>query len=117
MDQTANVELSPEVQEIQERVVGMYSSHPWPLDRDTEEEMGWRLKCLGVMPEEFQGKDVVELGCGTGQYALWYANNGAKSVTGVDLSDGSLAVANKLKAEGNVDNIDFLKMDILNCAD
>jgi ubiquinone/menaquinone biosynthesis C-methylase UbiE len=110
-------EFVPEidVQKIQEKVVGMYSEHPWPLDRRTEEEMGWRLKCLGVLPTEYQGKRVLEMGCGTGNYALWYAANGASEVVGIDLSDGSLAAANKAKEEGGLNNIDFRKMDILKC--
>ena len=45
-------ELSPEIQKIQETVVGMYSENPWPLNRRTDEEMGWRLKCLGIVPTE-----------------------------------------------------------------
>ena len=32
-------ELSPEIQKIQETVVGMYSENPWPLNRRTDEEM------------------------------------------------------------------------------
>ncbi len=113
--ESIEIDLDPEVQDIQRRVVGMYSEHPWPLDRNTEEEMGLRLKCLGIVPDDYVGKDVVEMGCGTGQYALWYATNGARHVTGIDLSDGSLSVARSLKEAGKVKNIDLLKMDILNC--
>ena len=102
------------IAEIRSRVVGMYSKHPWPGTRRTDEEMGWRLKVLGITPEDYTGKKVIELGCGTGQYALWYATHGASHVTGVDLSDGSLACANELATEGKVDNIRFLKQDVLN---
>ena len=77
--------LSPEIRKIQETVVGMYSEHPWPLNRDTDEEMGWRLKCLGISPEDYRGRRVLDMGCGTGEYALWYALNGAANVTGIDL--------------------------------
>jgi ubiquinone/menaquinone biosynthesis C-methylase UbiE len=102
-----------EIQEIQQRVVGMYSKHPWPSTREADEEMGWRLKMLGVKKEDFQGKRVLELGCGTGEYALWYAANGAKEVVGVDLSDGSLALANKKKEEAKIQNVQFIKKNIL----
>ena len=108
-------ELSPEIQKIQETVVGMYSENPWPLNRRTDEEMGWRLKCLGIAPEDYQGKKVLDMGCGTGEYALWYAKNGAASVTGIDLSDGSLAIARERKEEMGANHVDFTKMDILNC--
>ncbi len=107
--------LPSEIQEIQERVVGMYSEVPWPTNREADEEMGWRLKCLGVLPEDYQGKRVVELGSGTGEYALWYAANGAGEVVGVDLSDGSLALARQRQQEAGLDNIEFRKADILDC--
>ena len=95
--------------------MGMYSEHPWPLHRDADEEMGWRLKCLGITPEDYQGRRVLDMGCGTGEYALWYATQGASEVIGVDLSDGSLKIANQRKEESNLGNVEFRKMDILNC--
>jgi ubiquinone/menaquinone biosynthesis C-methylase UbiE len=107
-------QLSQEIQKIQETVVGMYSEHPWPMGRNADEEMGWRLKCLGVIPEDYQGKKVLDMGCGTGEYALWYASKGAGQVVGIDLSEGSLAVARRRKEEGDFSNVDFVKKDILN---
>ena len=65
---------------IQSRVVGMYSKHPWPGTRRTDEEMGWRLKVIGVTPKHYVGRRVVDVGCGTGDYALWYAAHGASHV-------------------------------------
>ena len=92
----------------------MYSKHPWPVNRRTAEEMGWRLKVLGIHPREFEGKRTLECGCGTGNYVIWYAMEGkASEAVGVDLSDGSLAVANRLKEEGKVENATFKKMDVL----
>ena len=105
--------LSAEIKKIQQTVVGMYSEHPWPMDRNTEEEMGWRLKCLGIVQEDYQGKKVLDMGCGTGEYSLWYALKGAGKVTGIDLSDGSLFVARRRK-EGHFENVEFIKKDILN---
>ena len=32
-------QLSPEIQKIQQTVVGMYSENPWPLDRNADEEI------------------------------------------------------------------------------
>lgn len=107
--------LSEETKAIQERVVGMYSEHPWPSTRDADEEMGWRLKCLGVTPEHYQGKKVLEMGCGTGEYALWYAGQGAAEVVGIDLSEGSLNLARERKEQSGLDQVDFREMDILNC--
>jgi SAM-dependent methyltransferase len=108
--------LSPEIRQIQETVVGMYSEHPWPLNRETDEEMGWRLKCLGVSPDDYRGRRVLDMGCGTGEYALWYAMNGAAAVTAIDLADGSLAIARRRQRESDVRNVEFVKMDLLNCS-
>ena len=108
--------LSPDIQRIQKTVVGMYSEHPWPLNRETDEEMGWRLKCLGISPDEYRGRRVLDMGCGTGEYALWYAMNGAAHVTGIDLADGSLAVARQRQRDFRLRNVEFVKMDLLNCS-
>ena len=104
-----------EIEKIQQAVVGMYSEHPWPLHRDTDEEMGWRLKCLGVTPGDYKDKAVLDLGCGTGEYALWYAMQGAKEVVGVDLSEGSLSIARERQAESRLRNVSFRSMDLLKC--
>jgi ubiquinone/menaquinone biosynthesis C-methylase UbiE len=56
------------------------------------------------------------MGCGTGEYALWYAMNGAAAVTAIDLADGSLAIARRRQRESDVRNIEFVKMDLLNCS-
>jgi ubiquinone/menaquinone biosynthesis C-methylase UbiE len=106
--------LSEEIKKIQQTVVGMYSEHSWPMGRNAEEEMGWRLKCLGIVLEDYQGKKILDMGCGTGEYAFWYAMKGAGKVVGVDLSESSLAIAQKRKEEGKFDNIEFIKKDILN---
>jgi ubiquinone/menaquinone biosynthesis C-methylase UbiE len=116
MAQQGNQELPEHILKIQETVVGMYSEHPWPLNQDVNETMGWRLKCLGIKQSDYQEKQVLDMGCGTGEYALWYAQQGAGSVTGIDLSDGSLHIANQRRKEGNYDHAEFLKMDILNCS-
>jgi ubiquinone/menaquinone biosynthesis C-methylase UbiE len=98
---------------IRAQVVGMYNQAPWPGSRRADEEMGWRLRCLGIRPEDYSGKIVLEAGCGTGDYALWYATQGAKHVTGIDLSDGSLASAQEKKRAHSIENITFLKQDVL----
>jgi ubiquinone/menaquinone biosynthesis C-methylase UbiE len=110
----AETTTADRIREIQEKNVEMYSKHPWPVNRRTAEEMGWRLKVLGIHPGEYQGKRTLECGCGTGNYVIWYALEGkAAEAVGVDLSDGSLSVANRLKEEGKVKNAVFKKMDVL----
>ncbi|HEX2113035.1 MAG TPA: class I SAM-dependent methyltransferase [Alphaproteobacteria bacterium] len=47
---------------------------------------------------DVQGKDVVELGCGTGRNLAALKASGARTVTGLDLSDGMLAKARERDA-------------------
>ena len=42
-----------------------------------------------------QGKDVLDCGCGGGGKTVYYASNGAKSVTGLDINDKDLASASE----------------------
>ena len=52
---------------------------------------------LGVLGD-VSGKDVVELGCGTGYFSAWLARRGARPV-GVDVTPEQLATARELQAE------------------
>ena len=58
---------------------------------------------------DFTGKTVLDLGCGYGWHCLYAAEHGAKSITGVDLSEKMLAVA-KEKTEGYP--VNYLQADI-----
>lgn len=62
--------------------------------------------------QHIEGKSVLEIGCGTGRHTqkLLKKNN---KVTGVDLSEGMLAVARKKNSQGDVQFIqaDFLSFD------
>ncbi len=106
-------ERDARISAIRRRVVGMYDEHPSPGEPYADNEMGWRLKVLGVKPEDYTNKTVLDLGCGAGDYALWYATHGARHVTGVDLSQGSLACAREKAEKLDVHNIDFTHQDIL----
>ena len=50
---------------------------------------------------DIEGLDVLELGCGTGKNTVWLAER-ARSVLGLDASDGMLAVARARVAGGHV---------------
>ena len=57
---------------------------------------------LGLLPKDLEGKDVIELGCGTGYVAGWMAKRGAQ-VTAIDVSEKQLATARTLSQEHKVD--------------
>jgi len=52
-----------------------------------------------ILPAGIEGKDVVELGCGTAYVSSWFARRGARSVIGLDLTGEQLDTANALRAE------------------
>jgi len=65
------------------RLIGMYDA----LEPDRED-----LHAYLAMASEFQASSVLDIGCGTGVFALLLSDRGV-AVTGVDPASGSLAVA------------------------
>lgn len=47
---------------------------------------------------DVQNKTILEIGCGNGEIAVWFAKNGAE-VYGIDISDESIAVAKRRSVE------------------
>src|SRR6478672_10480542 len=60
----------------------------------------WRVpeSEVGLLPAELEGKDTIELGCGTGYVSAWLARRGARPV-GIDNSEAQLATARRMQAE------------------
>ena len=57
---------------------------------------------LHVLPDDLEGMDAIELGCGTAYVSAWLARRGARPV-GIDLSREQLATARRLQAEHGLD--------------
>lgn len=58
--------------------------------------------------EPLAGKSVLDIGCGSGRYAVEFAKRGAARVLGVDYAKGMLALAGEYaKAEGVADRCEF----------
>lgn len=53
---------------------------------------------VGLFPQDLEGKDVVELGCGTGYVSAWTARRGARPI-GIDLTENQLATARRFQRE------------------
>ncbi len=70
----------------------------WATDRISWGIFGVPEADLHVLPEDLEGKDVVELGCGTAYVGAWLARRGAR-VTGVDNSAEQLKTARALQEE------------------
>jgi SAM-dependent methyltransferase len=56
---------------------------------------------LAVLPCDLDGKDVIELGCGTAYICSWIARTGGRPV-GIDNSEKQLAVARAMQDEFNI---------------
>ena len=68
----------------------------------SEEKITWgtthaREDDVRALPD-FEGKDVVELGCGTAYFGAWLARRGAH-VVGVDVTPAQLETARRMEAE------------------
>ena len=57
---------------------------------------------LHLLPDDLDGLDAIELGCGTGYVSAWLARRGARPV-GIDNSPKQLETATRLQAEHGLD--------------
>jgi SAM-dependent methyltransferase len=76
------------------------------LDRWAETQITWGVWQvpeieLGALPP-VDGKDIIELGCGTGYFGAWLRRAGARRVVGVDVTPAQLATARRCEAEFNL---------------
>lgn len=70
----------------------------WSTDEITWGETAVPEAAVRVLPDVV-GRDVVELGCGTGYISAWLHRREARLVVGVDPTEGQLATARTLQAE------------------
>ncbi|MDO5815196.1 MAG: METTL5 family protein [Methanobrevibacter sp.] len=68
----------------------------------------WNAYCLG----DVDGRNVVDLGCGTGIFAIASALMGANSSIGVDVDEDSINLAMEVKNKLKLDNLNFIECDI-----
>ena len=76
-------------------------------------DLVWNAFSLG----DIDGKNILDLGCGTGIFAIASALMGANLAVGVDIDDDSINLANEFSCNLNVDNLKFIQSDIsdFNC--
>jgi SAM-dependent methyltransferase len=76
----------------------------WRLGPGDEKWGVWDLpeRELRFLPDDLDGKDTIELGCGTAYVSAWLARRGARPV-GIDNSEQQLATARRLQAEHGID--------------
>lgn len=71
-------------------------------------DLVWNAFSLG----DIENRNVVDLGCGTGVFAIASALMGSASSVGVDVDGDSIRLAFDVKDKLNVDNADFIVSDI-----
>ena len=71
-------------------------------------DLVWNAFSLG----DVEDKSVVDLGCGTGVFAIASALMGASSSVGIDIDEDSIALANEVKNKLKVDDVDFIVGDV-----
>ena len=88
----------------------------WAVDYVANGERSWKLgpgeekwgvwdipeSSLRILPDDLDGLDTIELGCGTGYVSAWLARRGARPV-GIDNSEAQLATARRLQAEHGIE--------------
>jgi SAM-dependent methyltransferase len=79
----------------------------WAQEEITWGRWGLRESDLGVLPE-LEGKDVVELGCGTAYFGAWLKRHGAARVVGVDVTPAQLETARRMDDEFGL-GLEFLE--------
>lgn len=70
----------------------------WSTDEVTWGVFGVPEATVGALPD-VAGRDVVELGCGTGYVSAWLLRRGARSAVGIDPTEGQLATARSFQRE------------------
>ena len=62
--------------------------------------------------DDIEGLNVIDLGCGTGIFAIGSALMGANLSVGVDVDEDSVMLAREVSEKLNLDNINFIVSDI-----
>jgi SAM-dependent methyltransferase len=57
---------------------------------------------VGMFPDDLDGKEAIELGCGTAYVSSWMVRRGAR-VVGIDNSEAQLATARRMQLEHGMD--------------
>lgn len=77
-----------------------------------------RLNLAFEILGDFNGRSVLDIGCGSGRYMIPAAEKGASNVVGLDAAAGAIEKAKKLMAEFKVDDkAEFIEMEFLEWSD
>ena len=84
------------------------------LDQTFRWDMYARFDYTMLHAEPIAGRTLLDVGCGTGRYAIEFARRGAKQVTGIDVSQEMISVSERRARDAKVSNqCVFVKSDLL----
>ena len=72
------------------------------------------LNKLDFNTNKLKGKNILDMGCGSGRFTAAFAKLGAKRVYGVDLGLDGISVGKKIVKKYNLKNVIFKKSSVLN---
>jgi len=75
-----------------------------------ESEKHWQIF---YSQEEVKGKYILDAGCGTGIFSIIFGNRGNNKIIGIDISKGSLETAQSLRKKFGLQNVRFMREDML----
>jgi ubiquinone/menaquinone biosynthesis C-methylase UbiE len=87
------------------------------IDRQFRSDMHERYRLTFENCGDVQGKKVLDIGCGSGRYAIEFAKRGATEVIGIDLAPHMIALSQQHAVDNGVENVcqfqvgDFFKME------
>jgi malonyl-CoA O-methyltransferase len=96
------------------RVASAYDRWARTYDADVNRTRDLDASVVRRSAPDVDGRDVLEVGPGTGKNTTWLAQR-ARSVVGLDASAGMLAIAQaRIEADGVADRVRFVQHDITN---
>jgi len=72
-----------------------------------------RLRAANIVSDSLRGKNILDIGAGSGRYSFALARLGAASVCGIDRGAASISRAQQIATEQNVRNVRFQIADVL----
>ncbi len=96
----------------------IYSHGKSKLDNWIDAKFRWdmyaRFEYTLKHSEPIPGKSVLDVGCGTGRYALEYARRGARRIVGIDIASEMVKVCERRAREAGVqERCEFVVSDLL----
>ena len=101
-----------------EKVINFYNEAPFPNYEDNDDKSSINYKGeKNYLAREFKkfigfNKNVLEVGCGTGQLSLYFAIGNNNRIFALDPTLASINLGRKFSKENKINNVKFINADI-----